>query len=311
MIGRAALALLGLVALGACRPKVAPKWPFAVVQSSGIIIVTELPEAANRLRNATLDHGTFMVKDGCLQVRTLSGVLTPIFPRGSSFDLQRMEVVGAGGRRVQTGRQWQYGLPFAQELGGEVASVIGLPRQCSQRLLTMGAPSPDEPRKLPCYMAVSACDGRQSSNIVADSEHGITEASSEQAVPLSANGGSPDGVRLALLQPSASTDMAALEGVLRVDGPCLYVTGPNSAGSRTTPAFSFTGIRWNASTQALQVQGASITDGTRVRLTGGTPPNPGRLSWAQKPDPSCDLSDVFVTGAIEPLTNSHTRPSRR
>ncbi len=111
----------------------------------------------------------------------------------------------------------------------------------------------------------------------------------------------PNGVRLALLRPSADMNMAALEGVLIVDGPCLYVTGTGGSGGRTMPAFTITGARWDVSTQALVVAGVRITNGQRVRLTGGSPPTSGGLDWVQQPAPSCDKSDLFITGAIEPM----------
>jgi hypothetical protein len=47
-----------------------------------------------------------------------------------------------GGRRLKTGVR--YSLPFASEVGtdpGRAAKAIGLPANCSQRLMSMGAPS--------------------------------------------------------------------------------------------------------------------------------------------------------------------------
>ena len=133
-----ALALGALAACNADREK--KVWPFAVGQSSGVTVVTELPEAANRLRNATRDYGTFFVKDGCLQVRVGSTVLTPVLPLGSTLDA-RGDAIVVGGRRFPIGRE--YSLPFASEVGaeaGEAAASIGLPDRCSQRLLSMGSP---------------------------------------------------------------------------------------------------------------------------------------------------------------------------
>ena len=133
--------MLALGALAACNADREKKvWPFAVGQSSGVTVVTELPEAANRLRNATRDYGTFFVKDGCLQVRVGSTVLTPVLPLGSTLDA-RGDAIVVGGRRFPIGRE--YSLPFASEVGagaGEAAASIGLPDRCSQRLLSMGSP---------------------------------------------------------------------------------------------------------------------------------------------------------------------------
>ena len=110
----------------------------------------------------------------------------------------------------------------------------------------------------------------------------------------------PGGVRLALLQPGPDTDMAALEGVLHVEGPCLYVVGNDKTRSRTLPAFSFSDVRWDSGTRSLQARGAAFANGQRVLLTGSTPADPARLRWAQRPDPSCDASDLYVVGAIDP-----------
>lgn len=114
-------------------------------------------------------------------------------------------------------------------------------------------------------------------------------------------------VRLALLQPSGDTNMAALEGVLLVEGSCLYVTGTEERGRRTMPAFSFSDVRWDANAGLLKAGDVNIYGGQRVRLTGGTPPDMAALEWVQRPDPSCDASDLFVTGVIEPIPNSPVR----
>jgi len=132
--------LLTLATLAACSTS-QEEWPFAVGQSSGVTIVTELPAADARLRNATLDHGAFFVDNDCLQVRVGSAVFTPILPRGSSLEAGGGRIV-VGGRAFEIGRR--YSLPFAIEVGstpGEVAKSIGLPTGCSQRLLSMGSPS--------------------------------------------------------------------------------------------------------------------------------------------------------------------------
>jgi len=107
-------------------------------------------------------------------------------------------------------------------------------------------------------------------------------------------------VRLALLPPGGDTDMAGLEGVLRPDGPCLYVIRNDPPGSRTLPAFALSDVRWDAETETLRAGGTVIAKGQRILLTGGEPHNPAALQWIQRPDPSCDASDLFVAGMIAP-----------
>lgn len=51
------------------------------------------------------------------------------------------------------------------------------------------------------------------------------------------------GIRLALVQESVDTNLAALEGVLQVKGACVYVGGPTNTASLITPVFSFADIR--------------------------------------------------------------------
>ncbi|MFN3726014.1 MAG: hypothetical protein ACK4SZ_06885 [Allosphingosinicella sp.] len=140
MIVRGNLILLTFAALAACNDDGA-EWPYVVDDRSGVAIVTETPEGEQRLRNATTDYGVFFVEGNCLQVRLESGVMTPVFPRGSSFDSGAGEVL-VGGRRFQLGQR--YSLPFAAEIGtgaGEAAAAIGLPPGCSRRLLAMGSPA--------------------------------------------------------------------------------------------------------------------------------------------------------------------------
>jgi hypothetical protein len=110
---------------------------------------------------------------------------------------------------------------------------------------------------------------------------------------------SPTGVRLALLQPSGDMLMAALEGVLHAEGPCLYIVGDDKARSRTLPAFHIAGISWDEATRTLRAHGKTFALGQRVVLGGGETPNPAALAWVQRPDPSCDSSDLFMTGSID------------
>ena len=140
-----------------------------------------------------------------------------------------------------------------------------------------------------CLLLVVACDQRQ--------DVPPTPRAAPDAGPREAAAG---GIRLALLQPSPDTDMAALEGVLHVEGPCLYIVGNDRIRSRTLPAFSFSDVRWDSGTQSLHARGAAFANGQRVLLTGSKPADPARLRWAQRPDPSCDASDLYVVGAIDP-----------
>lgn len=120
-------------------------------------------------------------------------------------------------------------------------------------------------------------------------------------VANSAEARSSKSVRLALLEPSRASDAAALEGFLLVQGRCLYVTGRDGLGVKTTPAFLIPGARWDAQKSVLLAHGKSFSSGQRVALGGSTATNPALLTWVQKPDPSCDSSSVFVTGMIDAL----------
>lgn len=134
------LILLGAAALVACHAN-QPGWPFVVGESEGVTLVTEKPEAAGRLRNATLDYGMFVIANDCLQVRVGTSLFTPVLPGGSSVAAHRKQLIVAG-RPLELGRQ--YSLPFATEVGqvpGEAARAIGLPPRCAQRLMSMGAPA--------------------------------------------------------------------------------------------------------------------------------------------------------------------------
>jgi hypothetical protein len=95
--------------------------------------------------------------------------------------------------------------------------------------------------------------------------------------------------------------MAALEGYLHFEGACLYIVGNNKAEGRTLPAFSFSDVRWDPNSRTLLARGAAFADGQRVLLTGGAPPNLFGLRWVQRPDPTCDASELFVVGAIDPV----------
>ena len=109
-----------------------------------------------------------------------------------------------------------------------------------------------------------------------------------------------DGVRLALLEPSADSDAAALEGVLQVRGRCLYLTQPGASGA-TLLAFSIPGARWDGERGVLVAHDRAFAPGQRVRLGGSSVSNPSLLRWVQPPDPSCDARGMMVVGGIDPL----------
>lgn len=94
--------------------------------------------------------------------------------------------------------------------------------------------------------------------------------------------------------------MAALEGVLHAEGRCLYIVGADKARSRTLPAFHIAGISWDEASRTLRVREKRFALGQRVVLGGGEAVNPAALDWVQRPDPSCDSSDLFMTGRIDP-----------
>jgi hypothetical protein len=94
--------------------------------------------------------------------------------------------------------------------------------------------------------------------------------------------------------------MAALEGFLQAEGPCLYVVGIDKRRNRSLPAFHIRDVRWDPGTQTLRVRDKVLANGQRVVLGGGHPPTHDGLQWVQRPDSSCDASDLFVTGSIDP-----------
>lgn len=159
----------------------------------------------------------------------------------------------------------------------------------------------NSPVALPlCLLLVAACDRQQDASAPLPPK--ATPEAASSAEPASAG-----GVRLALLQPSGDTDLAALEGFLHSDGPCLYVVGEDKRKSRTLPAFSLSGVRWDEATRTLRVGNAAYSQGQRVVLGGGEPANPAALNWVQRPDPSCDASDLFVVGTIDAAKPSPRR----
>ena len=140
-------------------------------------------------------------------------------------------------------------------------------------------------------LIAGGCNGRPEGNDPAAVKVADERASSDKG------GG---GVRLALLEPSDDMFLAALEGILHAEGECLYIVGTDKKRSRTLPAFHIADIGWDSGARTLKVNGRVFAQGDRVLLTGGRPPTTAGFRWVQRPDPSCDASDIFVTGAIEP-----------
>ncbi len=137
---------------------------------------------------------------------------------------------------------------------------------------------------LSCALALAACDGPEPA---AGNE-------SAEAPP-----GEVGGVRLALLTPSRDFDLAAMEGVLRVEGPCVYVGGKEGRGGSLL-AFGMPEVRWDGAARRLHVYDRSFAPGDLVVVGGSHAHDPARLPWRQRPDPSCDTSQVWVTGTMDP-----------
>jgi hypothetical protein len=108
-----------------------------------------------------------------------------------------------------------------------------------------------------------------------------------------------NGVLLPLLTPSHDTDLAGLEGVLQVEGRCLYLAQPGRSQARTLLAFTIPGISWDGERNVLVAHGKTFAPGQPVLLSGSGTMNPDVHRWVQPPDPSCETKGVAVIGAIE------------
>jgi hypothetical protein len=108
------------------------------------------------------------------------------------------------------------------------------------------------------------------------------------------------GVQLALLEPSDVSDAAALEGELRVEGKCLYLTQQGTSGGALL-AFLIRDARWDAQRDRLVAHGKSFAPGQRVRLGGSSATNPALLRWRQPPHPSCTIRGIMVVGSVDAL----------
>jgi hypothetical protein len=139
-----------------------------------------------------------------------------------------------------------------------------------------------------------------------------TSTRQEGAAGESVEGGTATGtsteVRLARLPDSRLGDAAAAEGVLRVEGTCLYL---EAAGSiRYLIASTIPGARWDAAGEALVVpseggaEAATYSPGERVNL-GGSEARAATLSgkWVEPPGAACDTSRIWVTNSILPASS--------
>lgn len=107
---------------------------------------------------------------------------------------------------------------------------------------------------------------------------------------------SPD-IKLPLLPPSPLGDAAVLFGVLSVEDGCLYVRTAKT-GERVLPALMQPAAR-DPATGMFHFGRAALVPGSEVRLGGSMKTWPGRLEWAQAPDPACDQSKIWVTVSMD------------
>jgi hypothetical protein len=103
-------------------------------------------------------------------------------------------------------------------------------------------------------------------------------------------------VRLALLPPSREGDAAAAQGVLEVDGPCLYLRSAD--GSRFLLALMTFDTRWED--ERLKIGDRSYAPGERVTVGGSEAAGAiADLAWVQPPDPSCDIARIWITVSVD------------
>ena len=96
-----------------------------------------------------------------------------------------------------------------------------------------------------------------------------------------------------ILLPAAFPDREVLEGVLTVEGGCVYVTDPS--GTRWLPVFNEDLVGWDGAT--LRTAWGSFTDGDDVALGGGVLVENGTGRW-NPPDglhvpATCDVTQVW------------------
>jgi hypothetical protein len=106
------------------------------------------------------------------------------------------------------------------------------------------------------------------------------------------------------IHASSSVHMAAIRGVLVVDGECLFLTGDGS--TRVGIAWP-AGSSWSVAAQAVVVNGVSSRVGETVLLSGGAyDPSPEDIEitpWIAAPVPECLGDKFWLAGSIATLPN--------
>lgn len=147
---------------------------------------------------------------------------------------------------------------------------------------------------LPLLLA-TACSGPAGNKAASVRQEGTT---GERAA------GGAAGVRLARLPDSLVGDTAAVVGVLRAEGPCLYLAA--AASTRYLIAFTIPGARWDAAREALVVPSrgaeagaATYRPGERVTLSGSEA-HAATLSgqWVEPPAAACDTRHIWIANSI-------------
>lgn len=108
------------------------------------------------------------------------------------------------------------------------------------------------------------------------------------------------GVLVPLLEQNGMADAVLTEGVLHVDGPCLYVTNDSGARERIMPAFTVP-VSWDARENVLVAGENRMKPGEQVWLSGGRAASLRATAWLQAPHPFCDASNIYVSNDISPI----------
>lgn len=110
------------------------------------------------------------------------------------------------------------------------------------------------------------------------------------------SGGAGDGPQPALYRTEAiGGDGALLEGVLAVEGPCVYIRSDVS-GELVLPLFPEATTAWDRDRQLLTFEGEEYAVGDAIAVGGGTrdlSDGFGSYDFATAPDPECRLEDAF------------------
>jgi hypothetical protein len=136
-------------------------------------------------------------------------------------------------------------------------------------------------------------------------EQAPSTSARQDSVSSERAGGAATEVRLSKLPDSPVGDTAALPGVLRAEGACLYLEAAGS--TRYLIASTIPGARWDAARQALVVpseggaEAATYRPGERVNL-GGSEARAATLAgqWVEPPAETCDTGRIWVTNSILP-----------